>query len=167
MGAIRSLFATFVLVPFLCVASCGGAERRPNVPPSSRVKELRRAAGATAQDCGEAVESRTDTACRVHPVGECLAAALKDCRPAYGMRSYFTAEGDGVRVDWLVASDGHGGCQVVLVEDRSADPLAAKRPSVQICSGVVWKQHESISSCELPVADGCHAAKPGALEEGP
>jgi hypothetical protein len=140
--------------------ACGGAERRPAVPPSSTVDELKRSTGAAGQDCGQAAESRTDTVCKVHPVGECIQAALKDCRPAYGMRSYFAPEGDPVREDWFVLSDGQGGCELVRVVDRSADPLAPKKPSLQVCSSIQWKAHESIPSCELPVLDGCHAGKP-------
>jgi hypothetical protein len=168
MGAIRSFLATVVVVPSIILVSCGGgAERHPNVPPSSKVKELRHAVGESARDCGEALESRKETTCGARPVGECLAAALKACRPAYGTRSFFTAEGDAVRVDWLVASDGHDGCHLVLVEDRSADPLASKRPSVQVCHTVAWKPHESIRGCEVPVPDGCLAAKADALESSP
>jgi hypothetical protein len=144
--------------------SCGGAERRPNVPLSAQVHDLRRSAGPTAQDCGEAVESRTDTACRVHPVGECLATALKDCRSAFGMRSYFTAEGDGVRLDWLVLPDGHGGCKLTVIEDRGADPLAHKKLAVKSCDAIAWRAHESIPSCEQPVPDGCHDVAPKGAE---
>jgi hypothetical protein len=140
------------------VFACGGAERRPHVPPSARVHDLRLSAGPTAQDCGEAIESKTDTACRVHSVGECLATALKACRPAYGMRSYFTGEGDGVRVDWLVLSDGHGGCKLSVIEDRGADPLAHKKVVAKSCASIVWKAHESIASCEQPAPDDCHDA---------
>jgi hypothetical protein len=154
MGAkahlIRSIALALVIAP-----ACGGTERRPNVPPSGAVQDLRRSAGSGVQDCGESMESRTETACRIHSVGECLAAALKECRPAYGVRSYFTGEGDPIRLDWLVLSDGHGGCKIVTVEDRSADPLARKAPLVRRCTGIVWKHHESIPDCEAPSPDGC------------
>ncbi|HVU05565.1 MAG TPA: hypothetical protein VHE30_27645 [Polyangiaceae bacterium] len=140
-------------------AACGGEERRPNVPASGTVTDLRRSGGDAVQDCGESSESRTETACRIHPVGECLLSALKACRPAYGVRSYFTSEGDPIRYDWLVLSDGHGGCEVVTVEDKSADPLARKEPKVSHCKAIVWKHHESIPDCEAPVADDCSVEK--------
>lgn len=139
----------------LTAFACGGPERRPNVPTSETVSDMRRNAGVGLQDCGEAIEPRQETACKVHSVGECLAAALKACRPAFGVRQYFTAEGDGVRLDWLVLSDGHGGCDLVNVEDRSADPLAPKKPKITHCTSIVWKSHENISDCEAPVPDGC------------
>jgi len=161
MGATNARrVAQNLLIAFgASAAACGGAERRPAVPPGSTVKELRRSAGPAAQDCGEATESKTDTECRVHPVGECIQAALAQCRPAYGMRSYFTAEGDAVREDWLVLSDGQGGCELVLVQDRSADPLAPKKPSIQVCEGIEWKAHEHIPSCEAPSFAACHAGR--------
>jgi hypothetical protein len=143
-----------------CAAvSCGGAERVPAVPPSSTVNELRESAGDAVQDCGQAIETKSDTTCKVHPVGECIQAALRDCRAAYGLREYFTAEGDPVRDDWFVLSDGQGGCELVLVEDRSADPLAARKPSLQVCDGIEWKPHDAIASCEMPVLHACHAGK--------
>jgi hypothetical protein len=113
------------------------------------------AAGPGVRDCGEALEAREETQCRVKPVGECIAAALKDCRPGHGVRSYFTLEGDSVRVDWLVLSDGGGGCVLVEVEDRSADPLAKKTPVVRRCDSISWSQHESVRNCEAPVAAHC------------
>ena|SRR5260221_9881220 len=157
-----------VLGAALAFVSCGGsAERRsPNVPAGTRVQELRRTAGDSAQDCGDAVESKGDTTCRVHPIGECLSAALKGCRPAYGMRSYFTPESDGVRIDWLVLQDRHGGCNLVVVEDRSADPLAPKTPTVKTCTSISWKAHESVPGCEAPIPDGCSAAKSTEPTEG-
>jgi hypothetical protein len=129
------------------------------MPPSSMVTDLRRSAGSGVQDCGEAAESKTDTTCRVHPVAECVEAAFKQCRPAFGMRSYFTGEGDPVREDWLVLSDGQGGCELVRVVDRSADPLAPKKPSLQVCESIDWKPHDSIANCEMPAFAGCHAGK--------
>jgi hypothetical protein len=142
-------------VALLALIACGGEERRPNVPVSTTVQDLRRSAGSGVQDCGESSESRKEEQCRIHSVGECLQTALKECRAAYGVRSYFTPEGDPIRVDWLVLSDGHGGCKLLTVEDRSADPLARKAPKVSRCTGIIWKHHESIAECEAPVADGC------------
>ncbi len=139
----------------IVAAACGGSERRANVPTSETVMELRRGAGPGLQDCGESIESRKETACRIHSVGECLQAALKQCRSAYGMRQFLTAEGDAIRLDWLVLSDGHGGCDVVSVTDRSADPLARKEPRVEHCRSIVWRPHDAIEGCEMPVPDGC------------
>ncbi len=155
--------AAWALALCSTAVGCGATERRPNVPPSAKVLDLRRAGGDAIQDCGGAPESRTDTLCRVQPVGECVEAALKACRPAFGTRSFFTAEGDPVRDDWLVLSDGQGGCKLTFVEDRSRDPLAPRKPSVQICDSVTWKSHDTIANCEVPVADGCHATKPDPL----
>src|SRR5260221_14606679 len=92
-----------VLGAALAFVSCGGsAERRsPNVPAGTRVQELRRTAGDSAQDCGDAVESKGDTTCRVHPIGDRLSAALKGCRPADGGGSHLTPKGGRVRSDWL------------------------------------------------------------------
>ena len=151
----------FSILAVLAVA-CGSAPvRRPNVPAGTKVQELRHTAGDGAQDCGEVVEPKGgDATCGVHPIGECVAAALKDCRPAYGARVYFTSEGDGIRIDWLVLPDGHGSCSLAVVEDRSADPLAPKTPTTKYCKAVGWQPHESIPSCEAPVPDKCDAPKP-------
>jgi hypothetical protein len=159
MGATVTFVRAGLLVAsaLTLLLACAGEERRPNVPASGTVLDLRRSGGAGVQDCGESQESRTETACRIHPVGECLVSALKACRPAFGVRSYFTSEGDPIRFDWLVLSDGHGGCEVVTVEDRSSDPLARKDPKVSHCKGIVWKHHESIADCEAPAADDCSA----------
>ena len=129
--------------------------RRPNVPPGSKVHELMRVAGDGANDCGEVVEPKTGATCEVHTVGECLAAALHDCRPAHGMRTFFTSESDGIRVDWFVLSDGQGSCRLHQVEDRSADPLAPRAPTVSVCRALTWKQHEAVGDCEVPAGGKC------------
>jgi hypothetical protein len=149
----RFLAALLVAAPL--GSSCGGTERRPAAPQSERVTKLLRTAGPGVRDCGEALEARDETQCRVKPVGECIESALKDCRPGHGVRSYFTMEGDSVRLDWLVLSDGNGGCVVVEVEDRSADPLAKKTPTVRRCDSVSWKPHEVVRDCEAPVLANC------------
>lgn len=149
-----------VLATLACAAlapGCGGEERRPAVAPGPVVEDLRRSAGPGLQDCGEAQESREESQCRVKSVGECVEAALRACRPAHGLRTYFAAEGDAIRVDWLVLSDGQGGCDLVVVEDRSADPLASKTPSVSRCKKFVWKAHTNIDDCEAPYPDDCRA----------
>jgi hypothetical protein len=140
--------------------ACGGEPRRPNVPPSRLVADMKRSAGPGIQDCGEAHESREEEQCRIKPVGDCLDAALKACRPAFGLRTYFASEGDPVRADLLVLSDGHGGCDLVVVEDRSADPLAAKKPQVSRCQVIAWKPHTAIEHCEDPVPDDCKKDAP-------
>jgi hypothetical protein len=144
-----------LLAAAVLACSCGGPERRPRAAQSERVTELLHSAGPGVRDCGEALEARDETQCRVKPVGECVESALKDCRPGHGVRSYFTPEGDSVRVDWLVLSDGAGGCVLVEVEDRSADPLAKKTPAVRRCESMVWRLHESIRDCESPVLANC------------
>jgi hypothetical protein len=153
----RSLppFFPAALVAVAFASSCGGPERRPRAPQSPRVTEMLHSAGPGVRDCGEALEAREETQCRVKPVGDCVAAALKDCRPGHGVRSYFTLEGDSVRVDWVVLSDRNGGCVLFEVEDRSADPLAKKTPTVRRCESISWSQHESIRNCEAPVAAHC------------
>src|SRR5689334_9551450 len=105
----RFLTALVAGAPLALSSGCGGPERRPAAPQSERVTELLHSAGPGVRDCGEAMEAREETQCRVKPVGECVALALKDCRPGHGVRSYFTMEGDPVRLDWLVLSDGNGG----------------------------------------------------------
>ena len=147
------------LVAAWCACSCGAPERRPTTPQSARVTELLHQAGPGVRDCGEALEARDETQCRVKPVGACVESALKDCRPGHGVRSYFTLEGDSVRVDWLVLSDGSGGCVVVEVEDRSSDPLAKKTPTVRRCESIAWKPHESVRDCESPVLMNCKVEK--------
>lgn len=156
--SVRSMW----LAPFALgiVAACAGEIRRPNVPTSETVARLRRGAGAGLQDCGEAIEPKGETACKIHSVGECLQAALGQCRAAYGVRQFFTAEGDAIRLDWLVLSDGHGGCEVVTVEDRSADPLASKKARVTRCQSIAWREHEDIEGCERFEAEGCREDKP-------
>lgn len=136
-------------------SSCGAPERRPTTPETPRVAELLRTAGPGVRDCGEALEAGDETQCRVKPVGECVESALKDCRPGHGVRSYFTPEGDPVRLDWLVLSDGNGGCVLVEVEDRSSDPLAKKTPTVRRCESIAWKPHEAVRDCEAPVPSNC------------
>ena len=129
--------------------------RRPNVPASPKVGELLHAAGDGANDCGEAVESKPGASCDVHTIGECLAAALHDCRPAHGTRSFFTAESDGVRVDYIVIPDGKGSCTLNVVEDRSADPLAPRAPTTKSCKALGWRPHETLAGCEVPAGDKC------------
>lgn len=158
----RRCVSSMLPLPFaVCVAAaCAGEQRRPNVPTSEIVADFRRSAGSGVQDCGEAIEPKGETACKIHSVGECLQAALRECRAAYGVRQFFTAEGDAVRLDWLVLSDGHGGCDVMTVEDRSADPLAPKKPRISRCQSIAWREHEDIEGCERFEADGCREDKP-------
>lgn len=144
-----------LVVAGLCAWACGGPEKRPSTAQSTRVTEMLHAAGPGVRDCGEALEAREETQCRVKPVGECIALALKDCRPGHGVRSYFTPEGDSVRLDWVVLSDGNGGCVLFEVEDRSSDPLAKKTPTVRRCESVSWSPHVSIRDCEAPLAAQC------------
>lgn len=156
MSPPRSVSRWIALLAAAVLAwSCGGNERRATAPQSDRVTELLQGAGPGVRDCGEAREAREETQCRVKPVGECIQAALKDCRPGHGVRSYFTLEGDSVRADWLVLSDGNGGCVIVEVEDRSADPLAKKTPTVRRCESLNWKPHESVRDCESPALASC------------
>jgi hypothetical protein len=150
-----------LLVTLTVFASCATTVvRRPNVPAGAKVQELRQKAGDRAQNCGEVVEPKTDATCDVHTVGECLASALGHCMAAYGSRTYFTAESDAVRTDWLVLPDGQGSCRLTVVDDRTADPLAPKTPTSRDCKAVTWKPHESISGCEVPFAEKCDAEKP-------
>jgi hypothetical protein len=147
-----------VVVASALVLGAGCSEtvvRRPNVPASAKVGELLHAAGDNPGDCGEVVEPKTGATCDVHTIGECLAAALHDCRPAHGMRTFFTAESDGVRVDWIVVPDGKGSCALNTVEDRSADPLAPRKPTTTSCKVLGWKPHESIADCQVPAGDKC------------
>lgn len=150
---IRALVAALFATPF--VWSCGAPERRPTTAESARVAEMLHGAGPGVRDCGEALEASDETRCRVKPVGECVESALRDCRAGHGVRSYFTLEGDTVRVDWVVLSDGNGGCVVVEVEDRSSDPLAKRTPTVRRCESIEWRPHESIRDCEAPVVSNC------------
>jgi hypothetical protein len=129
--------------------------RRPNVAPGPKVGELLHAAGDSPGDCGEAVEPKTGATCDVHAIGECLASALHDCRPAHGMRTFFTSESDPVRIDWIVIPDGKGSCTLNTVEDRSADPLAPRAPTTTSCAILAWKPHETIADCQVPAGDKC------------
>ena len=158
----------YLLVALGVGAACSTTVvRRPNVPAGARVQELRQKAGDRAQNCGEVVEPKTDgnaaggqTTCEIHAVGECLASALGHCLAAYGSRTYFTAESDAVRTDWLVLPDGQGSCRLTVVDDRTADPLAPKTPTSRDCKAVTWKPHGGIAGCEVPVAEKCDAEKP-------
>jgi hypothetical protein len=152
----------YVLVTLAVGAACGTtAVRRPNVPAGAKVQELRQKAGDRAQNCGEVVEPKAGATCEVRAIGQCLASALGHCRAAYGSRTYFTAESDAIRVDWLVMPDAAAGtCHLTVVDDRSADPLAPRAPTTRDCKAVTWKPHESIPSCEAPVPEKCDADKP-------
>jgi hypothetical protein len=159
MASSRCLCGVFLVVAAAAlpvgVACSETVVRRPNVPASPKVGELLHAAGDGANDCGEVVEPKTGATCDVHPIGECLAAALRDCRPAHGMRSFFTSESDGVRIDWIVIPDGKGSCALDTVEDRSADPLAPRAPTTTSCKALGWKPHETIPDCEVPAGGKC------------
>ena len=151
-----------VVVTLAVGVACGGTVvRTPNVPESPEAQALQGKIGAQAQNCGEVVEPKTDATCGVHPIGECLMTALRNCRAAYGNRTYFTAESDAMRIDWFVVPEAQGGaCRLAVVEDRSADPLAPRTPTTKTCKSIVWKPHETIPACQAPVADGCAAEKP-------
>lgn len=158
--ARRSHLSRLCLPGLLACAAgaCGGAERRPDVPPSTVVEDLRRSAGSIVQDCGGASELRDEDSCTVQPVGECLEAALGQCRPAHGVRSYFTSEGDPVRVDFIVLDDRRGGCDLIQVQDFSSDPLAKVKTIVERCRRATWKPHPEIDRCLLLVPEDCKAA---------
>jgi hypothetical protein len=145
-----------LLAAGVCVA-CGSGPPPPSATPSPRVTELRRTAGTTIQDCGEGVEARDDHKCRIQPVLECVEAALRSCRPAQGTHLYSTGEGDPVRVDYFVVQKAGGGCEFVVVEDRSRDPLGPGKPTELVCGDAGWQPHPRIRGCDVLAPSACAA----------
>ena len=141
------------------VAACGSSAPPPNVGPSPNVQRVRSSAGKTVQDCGEAIESRDETQCKVQPVGECVLAALKGCRAAHGTHIYSTGEGDAVRSDWFVVERPGGACDFVSVEDRTRDLLGAKGVTEKTCASAGWTRHPRIERCEMLVPSGCRLSQ--------
>jgi hypothetical protein len=79
---------------------------------------------------------------------------------AHGVRRYFSSEGDATRVDWLVLKNDRGGCDLIVIEDTSSDPLS-KQPFVeQRCRSVEWKDHPDVDDCLLPVPVDCRQVAP-------
>jgi len=146
------------------VSACASGRSPPNVPPSSAVTELRRSAGPTVQDCGEAVETREEGKCRVQPIFECVKRAHDTCRAAQGTHLFSTDEGDDVRIDYFVRERPGGACDFIVIEDRSQDPLAPKTPQtqtavyVQLCARVGWKPHATIPACDVFAPTACAEA---------
>jgi len=152
-GAFCALGMAGVLA--MVAASCAASPPPRTLSPSDSVERLRREAGPTLQDCGEASEGRDEEKCKIQPVLACVHAALKNCRAAQGTHQFLAGEGDPVRIDYFVVEHPGGACDFVVVEDRSADPLASRRPSEMTCSGVSWKPHPAIPSCEVLEPKGC------------
>lgn len=152
-----SIVCGFALAAVLgsAAAACASSPPPRTLSPSSSVERLRRESGPTLQDCGEAQEGRDEEKCKIQPVLACVHAALKSCRAAQGTHQFLAGEGDPVRIDYFVVERPGGACDFVVVEDRTADPLAPRAPSEMSCSGASWKPHPSIPSCEVLEPMGC------------
>ena len=140
----------FLAVAVLFSLGCASAPPPPEAPPSEVVRDLERTAGATLQSCGEGVESRDDTKCKIGPVMECVKSALDACRPAHGTHVYVAGATETVRVDYFVVQQAGGGCEFVVVEDRASKPLQAV-----VCGDVSWKAHPAIDSCDVLSVSAC------------
>jgi hypothetical protein len=143
-------------------SACASDPPRARVGPGTAAQRLSRSAGPTVQDCGEASESIGETGCRIQPVGECVMTAFKSCRGAHGVHMYFAGEGDPVRVDWFVVEKGGrgGGCEFVMIEDRSNDPLGPQAPEERHCESVTWGKHPGIAGCDVLQPTGCKTTAP-------
>ncbi|MBK7584011.1 MAG: hypothetical protein IPI67_27920 [Myxococcales bacterium] len=148
----------------LCsVFACGGAQHVPDgrptaadprMPPSGTVVRVRERLGDSPQACGEAVEGIDSEGCRAQPVLECIHAAFEANRPAQGTHMYATAEGDPVRVDYFViVSSGHP--TLVVVTDRTADPVGDKAVEEQECLDARWSEHSTPPACQALVPGRC------------
>lgn len=124
------------------------------------VQDLWRNAGLGIQDCGEVIENTDETRCQTRAVGECVEQAFKACRPAHANYVFYAGEGDSVRIDWIVMVRAGGACDFVVVEDRSADPLAPRTPTPQVCDPPGWKDHPAIKGCEVLDPKNCRARTP-------
>lgn len=138
---------TFIALIF--VGGCGGQERvAPERPPASAVSHWEKKLGPSAQDCGQARQGAQGDACAAQRVFECLHSALSVCRPARGVWFTLTGEGDAVRSDFFVA-DKAGVCTFVVVQDRSADPLAKPPIAEQECRSASWQPQPDNPSCQI------------------
>ena len=150
--------------PWLLVGlwACGGGPppktgptaADPRMPPSDTVARVRQRLGDSAQSCGEAIQGIDHDGCRAQPVLDCVHAAFQAHRPAQGTFMYATAEGDPVRVDYFVVLSG-GHARLVVVSDRSADPVGDKGVDEHECSEVRWGEHAERPGCQTLLPERC------------
>jgi hypothetical protein len=153
-------FLPVLLLSFIC-ASCGGGAKsgdpprhpgrpppdNPRLPENPTAERARKSLGHGPENCGEAVLPLGDTSCRMQPVFECLLRAYQTCRPAYGTHMFVTSEGDPIRIDYFVKPSA-GPCALVVVEDRSADPVGNKGIEERSCSRSEWQPDPANSACQ-------------------
>jgi hypothetical protein len=138
----------------LALMACAAEQPPPRVAMGNAARHMQDRIGATFQDCGEFDEPRRDQSCRLRRVEECMISALDACRPAHGAHVFWTEEGDPVRVDYFSYTD-RGACRLMLVEDRSADPIGKTGVSEKVCAAHSWQPQPGRDSCELLSVSNC------------
>jgi len=142
----------------LVFVACASEGPPPKVGMSPQARQMQDRLGGTFQDCGQFDEPRHDQSCRLRRVEECVISALQACRPAHGTHQFWTEEGDPVRVDYFTYTD-QGACQLMLVEDRSADPIGKTGVTRKVCRSHTWQAQPGKPSCELLSFSDCSAPK--------
>ncbi len=138
----------------LVLMACASQQPPPKVGMSDQARHMQDRIGSAFQDCGEFDEPRDDQSCRLRRIEECVISALDACRAAHGAHTFWTAEGDPVRVDYFVYTD-QGACRLMLVEDRSADPIGKTGVSEKVCAKHSWQPQTDKESCELLSLSEC------------
>lgn len=150
--------ATLKLVAALALSGCGGNQPLPQLPINATAQHVKDSAGTTVEDCGEFDEPRDDNSCRLKRIEECVITALDACRPAHGTHTYFTGEGDPVRVDYFSVTE-NGACKLVTVTDRSKDPVGHKGVTEEECKHHEWQPDAMREGCELLSLSECAPRK--------
>lgn len=155
---LRRKLSRVALALGLALLACASEQPPPKVAMSDQARHMQDRIGSTFEDCGEFDEPRDDQSCRLHPIQVCLISALDACRSAHGAHTFWTAEGDPVRVDYFVYVD-QGACRLMTVEDRSADPIGKTGVTEQVCTKHTWQPQPDQASCELLSLTDCAPPK--------
>lgn len=142
----------------VALLACASEQPPPNVGMSPQARHMQDRLGGTFQDCGEFDEPLHDQSCRLRPVEECMISALDACRAAHGVHVFRTEEGDPVRVDYFAYVD-QGACRLMLVEDRSADPIGKTGVTEKVCRSHSWQPQPDRQSCQLLSFSECSPPK--------
>ena len=148
---------TVAMALLICVGlwGCSGEQGTPPNGPSSTsfapAKKLEASLQSRWTDCGN--ETTDQCAVNINVAGQsCLIEALKQCTAARFISDVPTKEGDRIVRYFYVVPGASGGCELVMLADRSGDQFSGGRSVTAVsCTDVAPADP---NSCAAMMFDG-------------